>query len=239
MAREDSGLSMDLVGLGARTAVGASALAASAAVRAAVSSFGDHPFMIDKAGAPMTVARDAFLPPEATAEERFIELAVSAAAESLEWLDPVRTGPIRLHLLLGLPSERPGLPPGLGETLWKHLKPVIQVRTKPAGGLYFFRCPAIQPACWQHSRGAGSARECLFRSLPCRGGRVLPRAGDSGVARRSRSPALRRKYMGFHPRRGRRIHPPRPRRMEPEPRNSRAGEGPRRRDCAGEKPDSN
>lgn len=148
-------------GHGRRFALGT---AASAAVRAAIASFGDHPFMIDKAGAPMIVAHDAFLPPEAAAEDRFVELAVSAAAEALEWLAPVRLGRIRLHVLLGLPPQRPGLPSRLEATLWRHLEPVIQAWAKPAPPVFFSTGHSSGLMALQEAQGrltGGSADLCL------------------------------------------------------------------------------
>ena len=51
-----AGRSRSIVGLGASTAVGRDAWSSAAAVRAGISGFGEHPFMIDTAGNPMRVA---------------------------------------------------------------------------------------------------------------------------------------------------------------------------------------
>lgn len=107
-----------IAGLGARSAVGASAAASAAAIRARVSMFSNHPFMISKFGTPMIVARDAFLPEDELGAARFAGLAVPAAREAATALfnAPERhAGDV--DLLIGLPPGRPGLPPGLAEIL--------------------------------------------------------------------------------------------------------------------------
>ena len=54
---------MVVVGVGARCAVGLTAPAAAAAARAGISRLTEHPFMLDKAGEPMVVARDPTIDP--------------------------------------------------------------------------------------------------------------------------------------------------------------------------------
>src|SRR4051794_25285570 len=110
-----------IVGFGGRTAVGAWALSSTAAVRAGISTFAQHPFMISKDGMPMTVARDRLLPPEALGIDRFVGLAVPAASEALREIPGRSGGPLRLRTFLGLPADRPGLPSGLAQTLWERI----------------------------------------------------------------------------------------------------------------------
>jgi len=117
MVLAQQGAAVCIVGYGARTAVGATALASAAAVRAAVSMFGDHPYMIDKGGIPMVVAKDAFLSEEVMGVERFIELGLPAAGEALAALSEWSGVPIGVQALVGIPPERPGLPPRLAEQI--------------------------------------------------------------------------------------------------------------------------
>jgi 3-oxoacyl-[acyl-carrier-protein] synthase-1 len=111
-----------IVGCGARTPVGATAAATAAAVRANVSTFGDHPFMIDKAGAMMVVARDAFLGEEVCGVERLVGLGQPAARQALAPLADCRERPPTVPVLLGLPPPRPGLPEGLPEKVTEALR---------------------------------------------------------------------------------------------------------------------
>jgi 3-oxoacyl-[acyl-carrier-protein] synthase-1 len=132
MGSGEGGQGVCVVGFGARTAVGTWALASTAAVRAGISMFAQHPYMIDKNGQPMIVARDRFLSEEAAGADRFIELGGSAVAEALTELERVGAGsrPLRFQAFLGLPPERPGLPPNLAETFGKTLETTIQPQAR-------------------------------------------------------------------------------------------------------------
>jgi 3-oxoacyl-[acyl-carrier-protein] synthase-1 len=116
MASAGSDKQVCIVGIGARTPVGLTAASSSAAVRAAISAIGEHPFYIDKAGEQMCVARDANLPPELGGVERFYELAKPAMEEALLPLTRTDTQ-MSLPLFLGLPELRPGLPNNLDQVL--------------------------------------------------------------------------------------------------------------------------
>jgi hypothetical protein len=65
-----------IVGAGAQTPVGRYVLAAAAAVRCGVSAYAEHPFMIDKQGEPMVVARADWLDEAISQEDRIVTLAV-------------------------------------------------------------------------------------------------------------------------------------------------------------------
>lgn len=109
-----------IVGVGARTPVGLTAVASAASVRAAISAIGEHPYCVDKAGEKMCVARDAKLPPELGGVKRFNELSKFAAKEALL---PLIQSDIRISLpiFLGLPEPRPGLPANLAQELKHYL----------------------------------------------------------------------------------------------------------------------
>lgn len=102
--------SICIVGTGARTAVGLSAPATAAAARAGIAAMGNHPFMIDKMGAPMVVCADPTLPVELETMERFLELALTPAREAMMVLLEKSKAPPRVSVLLALPEERPGTP---------------------------------------------------------------------------------------------------------------------------------
>ncbi len=72
-----------VVGAGAQTAVGRSTLAAAAAVRCGVSAYAEHPYMIDRHGEPMVVARAEWLDAALPADQRVAVLAADAAREAL------------------------------------------------------------------------------------------------------------------------------------------------------------
>jgi len=104
-----------VVGLGASTPVGRDPWSSSAAVRASVTGFTEHPFMFDSAGERMQVALAPWLDIDLPGLQRFEELLFPAIGQALE---SVATGPaIRLALALALPPARPGLPPNLEREL--------------------------------------------------------------------------------------------------------------------------
>jgi 3-oxoacyl-[acyl-carrier-protein] synthase-1 len=72
-----------VIGAGAQTPVGRSVLSAAAAVRCGISAYAEHPFMIDKHGEPMVVARAEWLNETLPLEDRIADLAVDAALEAV------------------------------------------------------------------------------------------------------------------------------------------------------------
>lgn len=106
-----------IVGMGVRCAVGLTAPSAAAAVRAGVSRLCQHPYLIDKVGEPMIVAREPTLPPQQQGAERFSALAQPAIKEAMAGLLKDRAQRPALAVLIGLPSPRPGLPLGIESEL--------------------------------------------------------------------------------------------------------------------------
>lgn len=103
--------------LGASTPVGRCAWSSAAAVRAGITGFGQHPYMIDTAGEPMRVARAPWLDIEVTGIDRFEALLHPAIDQALE---PILVRPheaLNTAIALGLPAPRPGLPEDLQEQL--------------------------------------------------------------------------------------------------------------------------
>ena len=111
----------EIVGLGAATPLGRSVWATAAAVRAGISGFAQHPYMVDAAGAKMTVAPMPWLDESRGIAERIGDALVAAVREALAVLQaqPPRAP---ITLLVNLPSARPGLPVGLAERIDERLK---------------------------------------------------------------------------------------------------------------------
>ena len=77
-----SSTSIAVIGLGVRCAVGLAGPAAAAAVRAGISGFREHPYMLDKVGEPMMIAQEPTLDPALQGAERFTHLAGPALEEA-------------------------------------------------------------------------------------------------------------------------------------------------------------
>lgn len=110
-----------IVGLGASTAVGRDAWSSAAAVRAGISGFMQHPYMIDTAGEPMRAAIAPWLDIGLSGVERFEALLFPAIDQAIAHITELRTPALRITLALGLPSPRPGLPENLQPVLIKAL----------------------------------------------------------------------------------------------------------------------
>ncbi|HEY0709774.1 MAG TPA: beta-ketoacyl synthase N-terminal-like domain-containing protein [Polyangia bacterium] len=105
-----------VVGLGAATPIGRTALAAAAAVRAGISALAEHSFMVDSEGHPMRVAECPWLVEEANLAKRIVDcLLIAITGAITEGLDTIRAAGPRAttNLFVNLPSRRPGLPPTL------------------------------------------------------------------------------------------------------------------------------
>jgi len=109
--------SIAIIGLGVRCAVGLTSPAAAAAVRAGISGFRDHPYMIDKVGEPMVIAQEPTLDPTLQGAERFSQLAAPALKEALAPLTQRNVSLESVHTLIGTPDPRPGLPGDIEEAL--------------------------------------------------------------------------------------------------------------------------
>jgi 3-oxoacyl-[acyl-carrier-protein] synthase-1 len=83
------------------------AAASAAAVRAGVSGFDQHPFMVDTAGNPMIVARVPYLSIDVTGWERLARLAAPAATEAVAPLASFGDK-ASIPVFVGLPPARPG-----------------------------------------------------------------------------------------------------------------------------------
>jgi 3-oxoacyl-[acyl-carrier-protein] synthase-1 len=106
-----------VMGLGASTPVGRDAWSSAAAVRAGISGFTQHPFMIDSAGEPMRAAIAPWLEIECHGQDRFEALLFPAINQALAPVDAAGQSGLRIGLAIGLPTPRPGLPEGLGSAI--------------------------------------------------------------------------------------------------------------------------
>jgi 3-oxoacyl-[acyl-carrier-protein] synthase-1 len=112
-----------LVATGASTALGRSTLSAAAAVRAGLAAQHQHPFMIDRLGKPIVVARAPWLAPELALRRRLSSLMLEAFKQALEPVAPaLKATGVPLAIVVGLPAERPGLPRGLERKLVQELE---------------------------------------------------------------------------------------------------------------------
>lgn len=102
-------MSIAVVSVGARTPVGLCADASGAAVRAGLSRLSLHPFMMDRTGNPVRLARDGALAVHTPIRERCVQLASSALEEACDGL-PTRGKP-KVALYVAVPEERPGWTP--------------------------------------------------------------------------------------------------------------------------------
>ncbi|MGH8497946.1 MAG: beta-ketoacyl synthase N-terminal-like domain-containing protein [Methylococcales bacterium] len=108
-----------IAALGASTSIGRDAWSSAAAVRAGISGFTQHPYMIDTAGEPMRVAIAPWLDIDLIGVERFEALLYPAIDQALAPLIEKPDHRLRIALSLGLPSPRPGLPLDLQASLVK------------------------------------------------------------------------------------------------------------------------
>ncbi len=99
-----------IVALGACTPVGRDAWSSAAAVRAGISGFVQHPYMIDMAGEPMRAAIAPWLDIGLSGADRLEALLFPAIDQAFEPLRSYSGAPLNAAIALGLPSARPGLP---------------------------------------------------------------------------------------------------------------------------------
>ncbi|MEP6995429.1 MAG: beta-ketoacyl synthase N-terminal-like domain-containing protein [Acidobacteriota bacterium] len=103
-----------LVSAGACTSVGGSLQASAAAVRAGLSAFAHHAFMVDTAGKPMIVACASFVPPAFVGFDRLRQLSTLAAEEALS--SSGLSAGSRVPAFIGVPPTQPGLPDDLRDS---------------------------------------------------------------------------------------------------------------------------
>jgi len=109
-----------IAGIGAATAVGRSAWAGAAAVRAGIAGFAAHAYMVDANGRPMIVAPMPWIEEAREIAERIGDALVAAVGEALApWIEAQPESPVQLWV--NLPSPRPMLPDDLGQQIVERL----------------------------------------------------------------------------------------------------------------------
>ena len=200
-----------VVGVGARTAVGMTAPATAAAVRAGIAGFEKHPFVVDTAGNPMIVAGAPYLGPSRRGGPAGGPGGTGRGRGRCRRSPPRLEASRRFRSSSG--SARPPRPPegppdvvdpGFGRT----------GDSVPGGAGRGDRDGARGGGDGGESGvGGGPVRGCRVR--PGRRGGFVPRAGNAGVAGGERAGPLGRagqQRLGVHPGRGGRVRAARLRR---------------------------
>lgn len=131
-----------IVGVGACTAVGATASQSAAAVRAGITRFVEHPHIVDRAGEPAVVALASSVPAGLSWVDRLEALALSASREAVRVLAPARPRGVRIPVLVGIPAERCGVAvtPRFGERLAVRLREASGEEGAGIAGADVFPC---------------------------------------------------------------------------------------------------
>ena len=146
-----------ITGLGATTAVGRTAWASAAAVRAGISGFTEHSSWTDAAGQPLRLAMAPWLDEQLSGLPRFEALLFPAIDEVLDTLPSPPSPASRWAIALAQPSPRPGLPEDFGR---QQLARVSQRYAAVFGGVAAFAAGhaagllALQAACAKLRTGA-------------------------------------------------------------------------------------
>lgn len=106
-----------VVGLGASTPIGRTALASAAAARAGISGFAEHPYMLDTAGEPMRCAFVPWLDIDLHGRERLEMLLFPAIEQTLESLQAESHRQMHVALAVGLPASKPGVATDLQDAI--------------------------------------------------------------------------------------------------------------------------
>ncbi len=114
--------SVCIVGVGSVTSIGLSAPATAAAVRAGISGFEEHPYMINQEGDPYVIATVPGINADTFGTQRYIDLALPAIEEALFPLINSNTNFDQIPVIIGLPEVRPGLSDDLSTKLAEKVK---------------------------------------------------------------------------------------------------------------------
>ena len=120
--RTGADLAVHVVGLGARTPLGATALSTAAAVRAGISRQREHPSFVDSLGEPFNVASVPYLPTDLPLVDRLFELTLETLVDAMRPLGGVADwDALEIPLFMGLPGPGAGRPPNLALELVSRL----------------------------------------------------------------------------------------------------------------------
>jgi 3-oxoacyl-[acyl-carrier-protein] synthase I len=154
-----------MVAGGACTSLGSTLPASAAAVRAGISSFQDHPFMVDSAGKPMVVGRAPYIAEDVAGCDRLLALALPAAGEALAVLTPFVRALRPVAVMLGMPPRRPGCSRAMEDELLQRFQQQL-FESFPVGRVDVIACGhsaglmALETA-WETIR-SGAADFCLI-----------------------------------------------------------------------------
>jgi len=138
--------SIPIVGFGAMTPLGINAPMSVASIRAGITRFEEYPQMIDKSGELAVVSSASYISEKITIIERFLELGIPAAQESILYLGNCNVNQISIPIILGLPHPRPGLPENYDQIITNSFKEKLHKRKK-------FFIPSIKSISCGHSAG--------------------------------------------------------------------------------------
>lgn len=111
-----------IVALGACTPVGRDAWSSAAAVRAGISGFVQHPYMVDTAGKSMRAAIAPWLDIGLSGVDRLEALLFPSLEEAMEPVASRPGAPLNMAIALGLPSARPGVPEDIQQQIISRIK---------------------------------------------------------------------------------------------------------------------
>lgn len=122
-----------VTGIGARTPLGFSAAASAAAVRAGISNIQDHPYMVDRFGQLMKVARDPGIDVALAGPDRAVQIAVNPAMDALE---PLRGAglSVPVSLIVSTGEPRPGQDGDFSARVYAGLADRLSTLINIAGG---------------------------------------------------------------------------------------------------------
>lgn len=135
-----------VVGIGATTAVGLTAEASTAAFRAGIAGFEEHPYLINRDHEPYILAAVPSIAPATAGTTRFISLLMPPLLQALAPLHPAAAD-IELIAIIALPEAKPGVPADLASAVTEYitaqsrdrlqlrLKQVITIAEGHAAGL--------------------------------------------------------------------------------------------------------
>jgi 3-oxoacyl-[acyl-carrier-protein] synthase-1 len=127
------GSAIVIIGVGARTPLGFSAMASVAAVRAGISGIQEHPYMIDRFGERMKVMRDVGIDVALNGPDRAVAIATTPALDALAPLRGTgQSAPVAMIVSTGEP--RPGQKGDFAATTYAKLRAELSQDVALAGG---------------------------------------------------------------------------------------------------------
>lgn len=150
-----------ITGLGGVTALGCGAWPSAAAVRAGISGFAEHPYMVDTVGEPLRIAQAQWIEIDRQGTDRLEALLSPAIDEALSVLPDLisvaREAAPRWALAVARPDSRPGVADDLDADLLARLSaryPKLFVSAATFGGSHAAGLLGLHAACAKLDAGA-------------------------------------------------------------------------------------